>query len=123
MTNNEHELAKLKALSQLMDNAFTIPGTKIRFGLDSLIGVVPVLGDTLGLLISGYIVSVANRIGVPWHVKARMTWNIFVDWLIGVIPFMGDLFDVAWKANVKNVALLEKYMQQDILDGNYTRIS
>ena len=123
MHRHERDLANLKALSQLMDNAFTIPGTKIRFGLDSLIGVVPVLGDTLGLIISSYIVSVAHKIGVPWHVKARMTWNIFVDWLVGIIPFLGDAFDVAWKANLKNVALLEKHMQKDILDGKFTRIS
>jgi len=127
MTYDEQELIKLKALSQLMDSAFTIPGTKIRFGLDPFIGIIPILGDTIGLFISSYIVSVAGRIGVPWHIKARMTWNIFIDWLIGLVPFVGDLFDVAWKANIRNVALLEKYMnhqaQEDILDGEYTRIS
>lgn len=120
---HDKELANLKALSQLMDNAFTLPGTNIRFGLDSIIGLVPFLGDTLGLAISGYIVSVAHKVGAPWHIKARMSWNIFIDWLIGIVPFIGDIFDIGWKANTKNVALLEKHLGKDILDGDYTRVS
>lgn len=123
MHDHDQELANLKVLSRLMDNAFTLPGTNIRFGLDSIIGLLPGIGDTIGLAVSGYIVSVAHKAGVPWHMKIRMAWNIFIDWLIGIIPFLGDIFDIGFKANTRNVALLEKYLGKDILEGDYTRLS
>ncbi len=102
----------LDFLADLMDNKFTIPGTSIRFGIDSLIGLIPGIGDTISLLISSYIVRRAHEYGVPHHVKARMAFNIFVDWLIGIVPFIGDIFDVGWKANRMNVDLLKKYAKK-----------
>ncbi len=102
----------LDFLADLMDNKFTIPGTSIRFGLDSLIGLLPGIGDTISLLVSGYIVRRAHEAGVPHHIKARMLFNIFVDWLIGIVPFIGDIFDVGWKANRKNVDLLKKHLNR-----------
>ncbi|MEX0624731.1 DUF4112 domain-containing protein [Saccharospirillum sp.] len=103
---SREELAKLQQLSNLMDKAFTIPGTSIRFGVDSIIGLIPVIGDTLSISVSGYIYSFAKRAGVPWHKRMRMVWNIFVDWLIGLIPLAGDIFDIGFKANSKNVRII-----------------
>ena len=116
----------LAQLSFLMDRAFAIPGTNIRFGLDSLLGLVPVIGDTIGLAISGYIYTFAKKTGVPFYLRAKMLWNIFVDWLIGLVPFLGDLFDVAWKANTKNIKIIADYHAKqknaDIIEGEYTRV-
>lgn len=107
-------LTKLQQLSHLMDKAFTIPGTNIRFGIDSIFGLVPVIGDTLSVAVSGYIYSFAQRAGVPWHKRMRMVWNIFIDWLIGLIPLLGDIFDVAFKANSKNVDIIMTHVQSQL---------
>ena len=107
----EAQLDDLDLLANLMDSAFTIPGTSIRFGLDPLIGLLPGIGDTISLLISGYIVRRAHELGAPPHLKARMLFNIFMDWLIGIVPFAGDIFDIGWKANRRNVDLLKKHMK------------
>lgn len=113
---NRETLERLQKLSNLMDKAFTIPGTHIRFGVDSIVGLIPVIGDTVSAGISGYIYSFAKQAGVPWLQRMRMLWNIFIDWLIGLIPFFGDIFDVAFKANSKNVDIIRAHMerQQDI---------
>ncbi len=118
-----HEtLVKLQKLSNLLDNAFIIPGTDIRFGIDSIVGLIPVVGDTLSAGVSGYIYSFAKQAGVPWHKRMRMVWNIFIDWLIGLIPFLGDVFDVAFKANSKNVDIIrahvESQLNRDVIDGD-----
>ncbi len=117
---NRETLERLNRLSNLMDKAFTIPGTHIRFGVDSIVGLIPVVGDTLSAGVSGYIYSFAKRAGVPWHQRMRMVWNIFIDWLIGLVPFFGDIFDVAFKANSKNVDIIrahvERQLDTDIID-------
>lgn len=117
---NPETLIKLQQLSHFMDKAFIIPGTNIRFGVDSIVGLIPVVGDTLTLGVSGYIYSFAKRAGVPWHKRMRMLWNIFIDWLVGLIPFFGDIFDVAFKANSKNVDIIRAHMDSqtnsDIMD-------
>ncbi|MEX2260198.1 MAG: DUF4112 domain-containing protein [Woeseia sp.] len=107
-------LAKLQQLSVLMDKAFVIPGTKIRFGIDSIVGLIPVIGDTLSVAVSGYIYTFAKRAGVPWHKRMRMLWNIFIDWLIGLIPFLGDIFDVGFKANSKNVNIIMTHVESQL---------
>jgi hypothetical protein len=116
----------LMQLSHLMDRAFVIPGTKIRFGLDSVLGLLPFIGDTLGLAISGYIYTFAKKTGVPFYLRLKMIWNIFIDWLIGIIPFAGDIFDVGWKANSKNVTIIAEYHKKqkdaDVIEGDYTKI-
>ena len=126
-TLDDQAIDMLHALSHLMDKAFTIPGTNIKMGLDSIIGFVPVIGDTIGLAISGYIYSFAKRAGVPWYKRMHMLGNIFIDWLIGVIPFIGDLFDIGWKANTKNVEIIKAHHQKsktsDIIEGNSTKMS
>ncbi len=118
-------LIKLQQLSNLMDKAFIIPGTDIRFGFDSIVGLIPVIGDTLTVAVSGYIYSFAKRAGVPWHKRLRMLWNIFIDWLVGLIPLFGDIFDVGFKANSKNVDIImthvESQMRTDTIDVSYQR--
>lgn len=100
----------LDNIADWMDSKFKIPGTQIRFGVDSILGLIPGLGDTIGLAISSYVIKVAHQYEAPLLLKLRMAWNIFIDWLIGLIPFIGDIFDVGFKANKKNVALLRKHM-------------
>jgi hypothetical protein len=101
-------LAAVRAIAKLMDSAFVLPGTRFRVGLDSIIGLFPVVGDLVGVLVSGYIVSVAARSGVPRTVLARMMLNVGIDAVGGAVPLVGDVFDAAWKANLRNVALLEQ---------------
>jgi hypothetical protein len=108
------ELERLRVLSRLLDSAFTIPGTGIRFGLDSLIGLVPGLGDAIGAIFSAYLILQASRLGAPRSVIARMIANVGIDTVIGWVPVLGDLFDVGWKANNKNVALLEQHVQRPV---------
>jgi hypothetical protein len=111
-THQPAQLEHLRALSRLLDNAFVIPGTRYRFGLDALIGLVPGLGDAVSAVFSSYLVLQASRLGAPRSVVTRMIANIAVDTLVGWVPILGDLFDVAWKSNVRNMALLEQHLQQ-----------
>ena len=101
---------ELEMLAHLMDSAFHIPGIGIRFGLDAIIGLIPGLGDTLTSLASLYILNAGRRYGVPRVTMLRMAANIALDYVVGVIPFFGDAFDVVWKANQKNVALLKRHV-------------
>jgi hypothetical protein len=111
-THRPAQLEHLRALSRLLDNAFVIPGTGYRFGLDALIGLVPGLGDAVSAVFSSYLVLQASRLGAPRSVVSRMVANIALDTLVGWVPILGDLFDVAWKSNVRNMALLEQHLQQ-----------
>jgi hypothetical protein len=106
------QVEHLRALSRLLDSAFVIPGTRYRFGLDALIGLVPGLGDAVSAVFSSYLVLQASRLGAPRSVVTRMIANIALDTLVGWVPILGDLFDVAWKSNVRNMALLEEHLQQ-----------
>ncbi len=101
----------VELLARLMDSIFVIPGTRIRFGLDALIGLIPGLGDTLTSFVSIYILKVASRCGVPRVTLVRMAMNIGIDYVVGIVPFVGDAFDIYWKANLKNVALLQRHLQ------------
>jgi hypothetical protein len=98
-------------MTRLLDNAFTIPGTRYRFGLDALIGLVPGFGDAVSALFSGYLVLQASRLGAPRSVVTRMIANVAIDTVVGWIPLLGDVFDVAWKSNVRNMALLEEHVR------------
>ena len=103
-------LARLDALARLLDTAFAVPGTNVRFGVDALIGLVPGLGDVVTTAISLYIVREARALGASRAVVGRMLFNVAVDGVIGVVPVVGDLFDVAWRANRRNVALLQRHL-------------
>jgi hypothetical protein len=99
---------RLQRLARLWDSAIRLPGG-IAIGIDPLIGLVPGVGDAVGALVSGYIVLEAARLGVPAVTLLRMLLNIAIDALIGSIPVAGDLFDFAWKSNLRNVALVEHH--------------
>lgn len=107
--NQTSTISNLDSLAKLMDSRFTIPGTNIRFGLDSIIGLVPGVGDFATFMVSGYMVSILAKNGASGFVLARMTLNILIDALIGSIPILGDIFDVAFKANQRNIKLLREH--------------
>jgi hypothetical protein len=98
---------KSRKFAELLDSWFTIPGTKIKVGLDPIIGIVSGIGDLAGASLSVYFMFYATRLGAKSSVLLRMFMNIMADLTIGLIPILGDLFDVAWKANLRNVKLLE----------------
>lgn len=104
------KLSKLRRVSRLLDNAISIPGTKISFGLDPILGLIPGGGDTVTGGIAAYIVVEAARMGIPRDILGKMVGNILIDSFAGTVPVVGDLFDIGWKANVKNIELLEKHL-------------
>jgi uncharacterized protein DUF4112 len=101
---------RLARLAWLLDSSIPIPGTRFSVGLDALIGLVPVLGDLAGVLLSSYILREAAALGVGRSILVRMTFNVAVEGLAGMIPFAGDVFDAAWKANQRNVRLLNAWL-------------
>jgi hypothetical protein len=103
---------RLRRIAWLLDDLVRVPGTSRRVGLDPVLGLVPGGGDIAGGALSAYIVFAAARLGAPPSVILRMGWNIVVDTVLGAVPLLGDLFDAWWKANRRNVALLESYMEQ-----------
>jgi hypothetical protein len=102
-------LAALRKWSVLLDSQFRVPGTNLTFGLDPILGLIPGLGDLTTPLFAGLLLLHAVRMRIPRVVQVRMLINAAIDLLIGVIPVLGDLFDAGWKANVRNLALLERY--------------
>jgi hypothetical protein len=105
-------LTRLEWLANFMDTALVIPGTGIRFGADAIIGLWPGVGDAVGTGISAIIVAEAYRLGAPGHLIARMVANIAIDGFVGSIPVLGDAFDVLWRANRKNAALLREHLEE-----------
>ncbi len=103
---------KLNQLAWLMDSYFRIPGTQIRFGLDGLIGLIPGFGDALGAVISSHILTQAAQMGVPKSILLKMAFNIGFDAILGIVPVIGDVSDIVWKANQRNVQLLNDYLNQ-----------
>lgn len=108
MEKNHLYHSKSRKFAELLDSQFTIPGTKIKFGIDPVIGLVSGIGDLAGASLSVYFMFYATRLGAKSSVLVRMFANILADLTIGSIPILGDIFDVAWKANLRNAKLLEK---------------
>lgn len=108
----EQRLARLDALAKLLDVAFILPGTNIRYGIDGLIGLIPVIGDLITTAISLWLVREARALGAPWHVTARMLGNVALDGVVGMVPLAGDAFDVMFRANVRNVRMLKRWMDK-----------
>ena len=104
-------LERLEQLASLLDDRFTIPGTDVRFGLDPILGLIPGVGDSATAAMTAYIILVARRYRLPVSVQARMIGNLILDWAIGSIPLLGDLFDVGFKANRRNLTLLRKHLR------------
>src|ERR1700733_6814720 len=105
-------LIRARTVARLLDSGARIPGTKIRFGLDPVLGLVPGLGAVAGAVLSGYIVLVGVRLGASRSVVLRMLANILIDTVVGSVPILGDAFDVVWKSNNRNVALLERFLER-----------
>jgi hypothetical protein len=96
----QQSVARLEALARLMDGAFVVPGTTIRFGLDGIVGLIPVAGDVIAGLVSTYLIWEARQLGAPRWLIARMLANAFLDTTVGAIPVVGDAFDVLFRANM-----------------------
>jgi hypothetical protein len=125
----QQSLARLEALAKLMDGAFVLPGTTIRFGLDGIIGLIPVAGDMIAGLVSTYLIWEAQQLGAPGWLIGRMLVNAFLDTAIGSVPIVGDAFDVLFRANMKNMALLRNYLERrghrvggTVIDGEAVRV-
>jgi hypothetical protein len=101
---------RVRRLARVMDSAVGIPGTRLRFGLDAVLGLIPGVGDVVGAAASGYIVLAAARLGAPASVVLRMLLNVVVDTVVGAVPLLGDLFDLGFRSNARNVALLERHL-------------
>ena len=108
----EQRLARLDAIAKLLDVAFIVPGTKIRYGIDGLIGLIPVVGDIITTAIALWVVREARALGAPWHITARMLGNVAVDGVVGLVPVAGDAFDVMFRANVRNVRMLKRWLDK-----------
>ena len=105
-------IARIDALATLLDTAFVIPGTQVRFGLDALIGLIPGIGDAITTVMALFIVSEARALGAPPWLIARMVANVAFDGLVGAVPLVGDAFDVAFRANRRNMKLLRDYLDR-----------
>jgi hypothetical protein len=115
--SRRERIARIDALATLLDTAFILPGTNVRFGFDALIGLVPGIGDAVTTALSLYIVHEARQLGAPRHVIARMLANVMLDGLVGAVPLVGDAFDVLWRANRRNMRLLQDWLRRTELDA------
>jgi Domain of unknown function (DUF4112) len=113
----EGYLAIIRGLAKILDNALPIPGTKLRFGADALLGLIPGIGDVTTASIGVYILQLAAKLGVPPVVMARMVLNLAIDTVLGMIPIVGDVFDVMFQANARNARLVE----QAVMNRDATR--
>jgi len=107
-------LDALRRWAVLLDSAFRVPGTPIRFGLDAILGLVPGLGDLASPAYTGLILLEGLRRRLPVVVQARMVLNAAIDMGIGLVPILGDIADVAWKANLRNLSLLERHARPGV---------
>jgi hypothetical protein len=108
----EQRIARIEAIAKLLDVAFILPGTNIRYGIDGLIGLIPVIGDIITTAISLWLVREARVLGAPWYITARMLGNVAVDGVVGMVPLAGDAFDVMFRANMRNVRLLRRWLDK-----------
>ena len=112
--SRRERIERLDRLATLLDTAFVLPGTNIRFGADALIGLVPGIGDSVTTALAAWIVYEAHKLGVPRRVLIRMMGNVAIDGLVGSVPVLGDLFDVAFRANRRNVRILREHFGMDV---------
>jgi hypothetical protein len=108
----EQRLARLDALARLLDVAFVLPGTNIRYGVDGIVRLIPVVGDLIASAFSLWLVREARTLGAPWHVTARMLANVALEGTVGMVPIAGDAFDVMFRANMRNMRLLRNWMER-----------
>ena len=105
-------LDRLRRLARVLDAAYRIPGTRWRFGIDGILGLIPGVGDVVTTALASWIVIEARRLGVRKRTLGRMALNVGIDFLVGSIPVLGDVFDVGWKANTRNLRLLEESLER-----------
>jgi hypothetical protein len=106
-------MERLDRLSILLDSVLTIPGTNIRLGADAVIGLLPGIGDTITTALSAYLVYEAYWLGAPRHLVVRMIANVALDGVVGAVPLAGDVLDVFWRANRRNMRLLREWLERE----------
>jgi len=118
---NEHSqikaqaaIARLERFSKLTDSSIGIPFTKFNIGLEAVIGLIPVIGDAAGLILSSYVLIEAQRLGVSKRIKTKMIINMLIDFVGGLVPFFGDIFDAFFKANTRNTRLLKNHIAKQV---------
>lgn len=111
----DHHVKNARFLANLMDKQFRIGG--ISFGLDPLIGAIPVLGDALSVALALYIYYIGRQMNISRWDRWKMITNIVIDFLVGIIPLLGDIFDIAFKSNIRNLKILEKYTKEKFIEG------
>jgi hypothetical protein len=107
----EQRLKRLEAIAKLLDVAFILPGTNIRYGIDGIIGLIPVVGDIVATALSLWLVREARALGAPWYVTARMLGNVAFQGVVGAVPIAGDAIDVLFRANMRNARLLRRWLE------------
>ena len=110
--SREQRLARLDAVARLLDVAFVLPGTNVRYGIDGIIRLIPVVGDLIASAFSLWLVREARAIGAPWHVTARMLANVALEGAVGMVPVAGDAFDVMFRANMRNMRILRQWVDR-----------
>ena len=120
---NEEKLLRLKLLSKRLDDSIKIPGTNQKFGIDAIVGIIPILGDFIGVIFSVYIMYSGIKMGVSSKIVKKMAANIAIEFIIGSIPIIGDIFDALWKANKRNVELIEDATIENQENYNYLIIA
>jgi hypothetical protein len=110
ITDKQRVKKRLDRLAWYLDNSIQLPGLNVRVGIDPLVGLIPGIGDTIGAIMSSYILSEAARLGAPKSILLKMAFNIAVDALAGTLPIFGDLFDFGWKTNQRNARILGDYL-------------
>lgn len=111
----ERKIKTAKFLAKLLDSQFQIAG--IKFGLDPIINIVPFVGDIAGALLSFFILRIAHQLGVSKSDFIKMIGNVLIDFIVGVVPYLGVIFDIFYKANIRNVKILEKYSHGKFIEG------
>jgi hypothetical protein len=110
--SREQRLKRLEAVAKLLDVAFILPGAKVRYGVDGIIGLIPVVGDVIVTALSLWVVNEARALGAPWHVTARMLGNVAFQGFVGMVPIAGDTVDVLFRANMRNARLLRRWLER-----------
>ena len=108
----KQRLARLETMAKLLDVAFVLPGTRVRYGIDGIIGLIPVVGPIIATALSLWVVREARALGAPWHITARMLGNVAIQGAVGTVPVAGDAFDVLFRANVRNARLLRRWLER-----------
>lgn len=112
LETSSRRLATVRKFAEWLDAGFGIPGTNIRFGIDPLLGLIPGAGDAAGAVLAGWIFVEAVRLGASRATLVRIAGNVVLDAVLGAVPLIGDLFDFAWKANLRNVSLLQRHLME-----------